>query len=368
MAKGIITGSIGSVLEAQHYSLPERRLLVELISGEDKSVTISEIDGIPVVDNNSYSVIDTSYIGLGRNTGEIIIKFSRTFGGLGQANITLYNLHPDVVNKFTQTSYLPRVPNRIKIYAAYKSVSGVEEDFNGLGEPIYEGFILWAAPVGITDIALNIEAMEDFPRLNYDISVSPDEGGNPESLTTFDLIKSLCDYIGMGYNDEAIKDSIRKTYEKPEGVDLKNYSFTGKVVDFINRELYRFNRMQFIIDSGILYLRPNSDDENSLLSSEPLPNDRFISARFVDNVGNAKDVKSYFETVMIGAPEVSYYGANIRVLFTKKIKAGDRFRLISRLYPKFNFVYEIINVNYDLQLRGQNFYMDLECIRSRNSK
>ena len=71
---------------------------------------------------------------------------------------------------------------------------------------------------------------------------------------------------------------------------------------------------------------------------------------------------------MIGAPDVSYYGVRLKVLFTKALKSGDRFKLNSKLYPKFNLVYEIINITYDLQLRGQNFYMYLECIRAKNSK
>lgn len=340
------TESIATISSKPNYSIPERRISIELISGNW-----------------------SDYIGLGRNTTETVVRFSRTFGGLGKADITIYNPHPDVINRFTQTSYLPRNPNRIKIYAGYKANNHQEENWNSLGEPIYEGYILWAAPVGITDVALQIEAMEEFPELNYDITVSPANGGNPEGTSSVDIIKEVLEYAGFIMDDSAISNGdFRDKYYHPDGVDFINYSFSGKIADFLQREIFRFNRMQFIIDGKTVYLRPNSEDENIELTQVKLPIDRFISGRLQENIDGVENVKSYFETLMIGTPSISYYGANIRVLYTKKLKAGDRFRLISRLYPKFNFVYEIINIKYYLQLRGQNFYMDLECIRSRNSK
>lgn len=330
------------------YSIPERRIAIDLIDNNDPEF------------GKYYS-----FIGNGQNTTEITVKFSRTVGGLGLANVSIYNLHPDVVNRFTQTSYLPRVPNKIKIYAAYKN-RDEEESYDSLGQPIFEGYILWAAPVGITDVALQIEAMEEYPKINADVICSPEDGGNPSSTTSFDIIESVLGYVGLEVNKDALN-LVEDKYRKPKGVDFINYSFSGKVSDFLNNELFRFNRMQYVIDGSTVYLRPNSDDENYLLSIYEVEPDEFISSKLRDSVNGYEGV-SKFQTVMVGIPEVSYYGVKLRVLYTKNLKAGDRFRLISRLYPKFNFVYEIINIKYDLQLRGQNFYMDLECIRSRNSK
>lgn len=342
----LVVEPITTILNKPNYSIPERRISIELISGDW-----------------------TDYIGSGRNTTETVVRFSRTVGGLGKADITIYNLNPEVVNRFTQTSYLPRNPNRVKIYAGYKSNNYQEEDWKSLGDPIYEGYILWAAPTGITDIALQIEAMEKFPELNYDISISPSDGGNPSDTSSMDIIKEVLWYAGFIVDDSAITGwDFYANYYYPEGVDFVNYSFSGKIADFLQKELFRFNRMQFVIDGKTVFLRPNSEDENLILTQTKLPIDHFISGRLQEDIDGIEGVKSAFDTLMIGTPYVSYYGANIRVLYTKKLKAGDRFKLISRLYPKFNFVYEIINIKYDLQLRGQNFYMDLECIRSRNSK
>lgn len=342
----LVVEPITTILTKPNYSIPERRISIDLISGDW-----------------------TDYIGLGRNTTETIVRFSRTFGGLGKADITIYNPNPEVINKFTQTSYLPRNPNRVKIYAGYKANNSQEENWNSLGNPIYEGYILWAAPVGITDIALQVEAMEEFPELNYDISISPSDGGNPSDTSSMDIIKEVLEYAGFIVDDSAITGwDFYTDYYYPEGVDFVNYSFSGKIADFLQKEIFRFNRMQFIIEGKTVFLRPNSEDENLILTQTQLPIDHFISGRLQEDIDGVEGVKSAFDTLMIGSPSVSYYGANIRVLYTKKLKAGDRFKLISRLYPKFNFVYEIINIKYDLQLRGQNFYMDLECIRSRNSK
>lgn len=342
----LVVEPITTILTKPNYSIPERRISIDLISGDW-----------------------TDYIGLGRNTTETIVRFSRTFGGLGKADITIYNPNPEVINRFTQTSYLPRNPNRVKIYAGYKANNSQEENWNTLGNPIYEGYILWAAPVGTTDIALQIEAMEEFPELNYDISISPSDGGNPSDTSSMDIIKEVLEYAGFIVDDSAIIGwDFYADYCHPEGVDFVNYSFSGKIADFLQKEIFRFNRMQFIIEGKTVFLRPNSEDENRILTQTQPPIDHFISGRLQEDIDGVEGVKSAFDTLMIGSPSVSYYGANIRVLYTKKLKAGDRFKLISRLYPKFNFVYEIINIKYDLQLRGQNFYMDLECIRSRNSK
>lgn len=342
----LVIKPIGAISTKPKYSIPERRISIDLISGDW-----------------------TDYIGLGRNTTETIVRFSRTFGGLGKADITIYNPNPEVINRFTQTSYLPRNPNRVKIYTGYKANNSQEENWNTLGNPIYEGYILWAAPVGTTDIALQIEAMEEFPELNYDISISPSDGGNPSDTSSMDIIKEVLEYAGFIVDDSAIIGwDFYADYCHPEGVDFVNYSFSGKIADFLQKEIFRFNRMQFIIEGKTVFLRPNSEDENRILTQTQPPIDHFISGRLQEDIDGVEGVKSAFDTLMIGSPSVSYYGANIRVLYTKKLKAGDRFKLISRLYPKFNFVYEIINIKYDLQLRGQNFYMDLECIRSRNSK
>lgn len=342
----LVVKPIGAISTKPNYSIPERRISIDLISGDW-----------------------TDYIGLGRNTTETIVRFSRTFGGLGKADITIYNPNPEVINRFTQTSYLPRNPNRVKIYTGYKANNSQEENWNTLGNPIYEGYILWAAPVGTTDIALQIEAMEEFPELNYDISISPSDGGNPSDTSSMDIIKEVLEYAGFIVDDSAIIGwDFYADYCHPEGVDFVNYSFSGKIADFLQKEIFRFNRMQFIIEGKTVFLRPNSEDENRILTQTQPPIDHFISGRLQEDIDGVEGVKSAFDTLMIGSPSVSYYGANIRVLYTKKLKAGDRFKLISRLYPKFNFVYEIINIKYDLQLRGQNFYMDLECIRSRNSK
>lgn len=342
----LVVKPIGAISTKPNYSIPERRISIDLISGDW-----------------------TNCIGLGRNTTETIVRFSRTFGGLGKADITIYNPNPEVINRFTQTSYLPRNPNRVKIYTGYKANNSQEENWNTLGNPIYEGYILWAAPVGTTDIALQIEAMEEFPELNYDISISPSDGGNPSDTSSMDIIKEVLEYAGFIVDDSAIIGwDFYADYCHPEGVDFVNYSFSGKIADFLQKEIFRFNRMQFIIEGKTVFLRPNSEDENRILTQTQPPIDHFISGRLQEDIDGVEGVKSAFDTLMIGSPSVSYYGANIRVLYTKKLKAGDRFKLISRLYPKFNFVYEIINIKYDLQLRGQNFYMDLECIRSRNSK
>lgn len=352
MADIVVAPISTQISRGKRYEIPNRRIYVQLINGVQSASGYESVKDINFYGNNS----------------ETIVRFSRTFGGLGKADITLYNLHPQTINEFTQTSYLPRVPNRIRIYAGYE-----EPEKGGigllLGNPIYEGYILWAAPVGITDIALQIEAMEEFPELNYDISLSPSDGGNPEDTDSTEIIDAVLEHAGFRTNYEALYPLADITpYVHPKGVDFVNYSFSGKIADFLQKEIFRFNRMQFIIEGKTVFLRPNSEDENLILTQTKLPIDHFISGRLQEDIDGVEGVKSAFDTLMIGSPSVSYYGANIRVLYTKNLKAGDRFKLISRLYPKFNFVYEIINIKYDLQLRGQNFYMDLECIRSRNSK
>lgn len=329
------------------YKIPKRRICVHLINSEN---------GLP------------QYINARDNNTEVIVRFSRTFGGLGKADITLYNLHPLTISEFTQTSYLPRVPNRIRIYAGYE-ISDDKSYWDYLGEPIYQGYILWAAPVGISDVALHIEAMEDYPALNADISLSPEDGGNPDSTTSFDIVNTVLNGVGLttDYSAFSGNKTLMESYEFPYGMKFKDYSFSGKIVDFLNEELFKFNRMQYSIDSGVVYLRPNSEDENEILSTYDIDVDAFIGSQITEEV-NGVQTTSKFGTVMIGAPDVSYYGVRLKVLFTKALKSGDRFKLNSKLYPKFNLVYEIINITYDLQLRGQNFYMYLECIRAKNSK
>ena len=309
------------------------------------------------------------------NTGgmtEIQFSYTHTIGGLGRASIKIYNLNPNVVKSFTTQDYFPEEKKEVFVYVGREG-DGKEPDL------VYSGEILFAKLTqGRPDSIFAIEAMEVFSKLNTEIDTrSIDFGEAPTCLSVaIDLLQS----VGFTVNYDVIQDGLlnsktAEAFAKYTARVEQGYFYSGKASEFLTSKLKDFSGMQFIQDGTIIKLLPNSLDQQLLLKNtsnaitELKDKGRIISA---DATGNLAQ--------MIGLPSPSYYGVSLRTLYPvhrSKIIAGDIFLLQSRVFADnpnaplldgvYNIPYQITSIRYSLQLRGQNWYQDIEAIRYINN-
>ena len=113
---------------------------------------------------------------------------------------------------------------------------------------------------------------------------------------------------------------------------------------FLSQDIFQWGRMSAVQMSDKLILLPCSADIDFIESNEDISNLPIISASSTPT--------------MIGIPKPNPTGIDFTTLFdTNVLLPMKRFTLKSFIFPKFdNFVYWVQKVDYDLQLRGQNFY------------
>lgn len=310
--------------------LPKRRIVVEL----------RHKDGVVYSINKETSQAET----------EVRVKFSRVLGGLSNATIEIVNLMPEVIAKFATGNYLDSVDNIIRIYAGYED--NTKETTNL--PLLYEGYILWSVVIqGRPDVIFKIDAIE-----NYKQFISPLNLSQQEDMSMLGWVSYVIQQAGFTANTDAI-DALEDEEKAKYLSAVKSMTYNGNLVGFLRGELKKFCRMQFCQEAGIIYLYPNSDDNNNYLSR--VDRQKLID----DNKIISADVNAHPLGVMIGIPTPTYTGVNVRTLFNRTIRPYDLFVLqsITSGMSAFNKAYLVLKVNYSLQLRGQSFYADIEAVR-----
>ena len=321
--------------------LSQRRIIVELTD---------------TATNSTYIVNEK------QNIAEVQVSWEKCVGGLGKAQILIFNLNPYIVSTFTTKDYYPEKKKEVKIYAGYedRDKPKTKEELTLL----YEGEILFAKLTqGRPDTIFSITAMELFSKMNEDINLS--EVGLQDNMTILDMVVKILEKYKFNV-DISVFEWLMKNNT---AIALKYYTlisdgymYSGKLGNFLQKELFKFRGMRFIQDGMNIKLLPNDLDYKvylSKMSSPALENaNKVISGRVNGTMAT-----------MIGIPNPSFYGVELKTLFSEKVKAGEQFLLKSRVFAtgneasSYNIPYEITSVSYNLQLRGQNFYQNIRAIR-----
>lgn len=297
-----------------------------------------------------------------QNIAEVQVSWEKCVGGLGKAQILIFNLNPYIVSTFTTKDYYPEKKKEVKIYAGYEDRDNpkTKEELTKL----YEGEILFAKLTqGRPDTIFSITAMELFSKMNEDINLS--EVGLQDNMTILDMVVKILKKYGFKV-DISVFEWLKK---ERTAIALKYYTlisdgymYSGKLGNFLQKELFKFRGMQFIQDGMNIKLLPNDLDYKvylSQLNSPALENaNKVISGRVNGTMAT-----------MIGIPNPNFYGVELKTLFSEKVRAGEQFLLKSRVFAtgneasSYNIPYEITSVSYELQLRGQNFCQNIKAIR-----
>ena len=297
-----------------------------------------------------------------QNIAEVQVSWEKCVGGLGKAQILIFNLNPYIVSTFTTKDYYPEKKKEVKIYAGYEDRDNPKTK-NEL-TLLYTGEILFAKLTqGRPDTIFSITAMELFSKMNEDINLS--EVGLQDNMTILDMVVKILEKYGFKV-DISVFEWLMSNH-KP--VALKYYTlisdgymYSGKLGNFLQKELFKFRGMRFIQDGMNIKLLPNDLDYKVYLSD--------ISSPALENANKVISgrVNGTMAT-MVGIPNPNFYGVELKTLFSEKVKAGEQFLLKSRVFAtgneasSYNIPYEITSVSYNLQLRGQDFYQNIRAIR-----
>ena len=321
--------------------LSQRRIIVELTD---------------TATNSTYIVNEK------QNVAEVQVSWEKCVGGLGKAQILIFNLNPYIVSTFTTKDYYPEKKKEVKIYAGYedRDTPKTKEELTLL----YEGEILFAKLTkGRPDSIFSITAMELFSKMNEDINLS--EVGLQDNMTILDMVVKILEKYGFKVDISvfewlmANRSAIALKYYT---LISDGYMYSGKLGNFLQKELFKFRGMRFIQDGMNIKLLPNDLDYKVYLSD--------ISSPALENANKVISgrVNGVMAT-MVGIPNPSFYGVELKTLFSEKVKAGEQFLLKSRVFAtgneasSYNIPYEITSVSYNLQLRGQDFYQNIRAIR-----
>lgn len=323
--------------------LSQRRIIVELID---------------TATNSTYIVNEK------QNIAEVQASWERSVGGLGQASILIFNLNPNVVSSFTTKNYYPEQKKEVKIYAGYEDRDSPKTKENL--PLVYSGEVLFAKLTqGRPDTIFSITAMENFSNMNVDINLSSVGINADTEISMLDMVVKVLTYYKFTV-DISVFDWLMSNRTpvalKYYTLISNGYMYSGKMSNFLQNELFKFNGMQFIQEGMNIKLLPNDLDYNIYLSN--------MSSPALENAGKVISAHTNGTmATMIGIPNPNFYGVELKTLFSEKVRAGEQFLLKSRVFAtgndasSYNIPYEITSVSYELQLRGQSFYQNIKAIR-----
>lgn len=284
------------------------------------------------------------------NDLQLKVRYEHSQGGLGTAEIDIYNLREEEIMAMTEYAYLSREhPFSVAIYAGYETIGSPKTKL----QLIYEGTVLYSRPITArTDRLFKILAMENFAGLNASISYF-----SSEPQTFLQIAKAILEEIGFSVDMHAMdicKKYLPDEYAQHYGKLISSYSYSKKVREFLQDEVRLANKLQFIHDGSTIAFYPASSDWSLLLNQLSTSDGAF---KKIDAAGSEG-------LTMVGIPQPNYYGVNLRILFNTAFRAGDNFILKSHFFPKADGRYQAIKCTYTLETRSQNFYIDIEGIRA----
>lgn len=284
--------------------------------------------------------IDPSLLQASKLLAGLNISFSMQItaavGESGNANITVYNLNRDDMGFLsTCAAKWKEQKSLIQLYVGYEDDDGTSDI-----KCIFSGWITQASPEGYPDLALNIKGITGREWWGNRIDISK------VNTSIIDLIDYTSSVTGYPVNiQKYVRDSNVLLNKK-----LENFSYSGTSWGLLDK-------IQEMIGGGFT---PNKDAV--FLSTY---NDQtFIWTEESSSTGNILYVSE--KSGMIGIPEATTLGVNVRVLLNINVNIGDKIRLKSVRMPILDGDYTIASYSHTGELRGNTWETTLCCQRAAN--
>lgn len=334
-----------SVKNVGGSEFPERRIVVKLTKTPKPRMTNS--GGVAV------SFLDTPdlFINKDSNLVDVKVSLARNYGGADpQAQVSILNLTEEHINMFTTYQFTPDYPDIVTVYAGYETIGAKTSEIPFL----FQGNIIWALPTtGRPDVWFNITCVESFFDINTVVSYT-----SPKNVP-MNPIMIANDIVNQAFGNRG-KNKFFVNYRKIQELAkynanrakmyypiIKNYSYNGTLGNFIDNEVYQWNKMVGTYMNGEVFLSPNSDDMNYLNTVAP----------------PLYTISASSATPMIGIPKPNPTGVDLTTLFNREYLPDVNFKLDSAFFQSFSTRYWIQRVVYDLHLRGKNFYTHITARR-----
>lgn len=228
--------------------------------------------------------------------------------GISISNLT--NTDIQYLATYTTPFFKPSQPKKLRVFAGYNDI--------GAGM-IYEGDIIEAIPTSQPDTTLNIKSKSLYYAKRIPITYSV------ENTTNQELGQSIAEELGLQF-DWAESNIIS---------NIPYFDFIGSKADLI-KEFNKNSDVMIFEDNGVLKSTPKKAIQ---------PNG------YIPLISESSG--------MIGIPEPDKIGVKVQVLMNPQYNLGDYFQLKSKRLSGLNGYYQMYQMDYDLENRGNSFYITI---------
>lgn len=264
------------------------------------------------------------------------VRFSATIhsqvGIPGEARIEVYNLNrKDLQFLSTSAATWAQKQTLFQLYAGYE----------GDVKMIYSGQIMEAIPESYPDVILSIRGIADVKWLGHNMEFQKSK------VTVMDLIDTAAQEMGYPVN---IDDRLRA-----------NNSLLNKSIDDIS---FQGSPMELLEKAQSMMGGVSGDPQTVFLNTS----NGEINIWSPSIQSSATKLYISKETGMIGLPQPTGTGCDVKILMNNGIKIGDLVQVQSERIEILNTDYYVIAITHEGELRGNNWYSTLKCARVSNYK
>lgn len=244
-----------------------------------------------------------------------------------KCDIAICNLAKDQVEYLTTINAWENIPQNkqkvLRVWAGYRDYTGKENV--GL---LFEGDIIRAFPTTEPDVWLECNCLSGY--LNQLKTGKLELKGK---LPLKDICQKVAELLGL----ELIwKCNSTKT--------IRGFYSCGALTDMIAQ-------VNELDDKAIIY-----QDGNCLCAEDYIPEE----GQKADNLKEGQQIRVFNQTSgLISHPEPDPFGVKFRILLDPSIKCGDAVKLESDMIPSANGVYWVYSIKHHGELRGREFYSEI---------
>lgn len=208
--------------------------------------------------------------------------------------------------------------------------------YEGNVRKIFDGNVQKATPTGQPDTTVEITAWTTLDLMGRSIQVSMNK------VSFYNLIDTAVDMCGFELSmSEELKNST------PMQQTIDNFSFTGSLLDFLFKAINAITGNNMIKDQIIFTIFC-----------------KVVYVGWLDKTNTTSGIKLInSQTGLVGIPEPTEIGIDLRTLIDVSIMPQNTIRLESKILSIYNGLYNVINTRYHGSTRENDYYMDLHCSR-----
>lgn len=255
------------------------------------------------------------------------VKFYSQGGMPAEAHIEVYNLNrDDLAFLSTCSATYAKKQNLFRLYAGYE----------GEVKLLYSGQIIEAVPQIGSDVVLRIRGLSDVKWWGHNFAIQS------EDITYMQLIDRAAREMGYTVNVSA---KVRQTNRKLN-TSAKNLSYTGDPLSLLSKVQAMIGGITAAPDTVFINV------ENEVINIWTPETAQKDSILLISQ-----------KTGMIGLPQPTGYGCNVKILMNTGITPGQIVRVQSERIEVLNTDYYVIGVQHEGELRGNSWYTTLDCAR-----